>query len=197
VYVRRSLPLAGKEEKAKPEAESRQQRKAFAHGSTLPALPPRPEVWFARRAFRREGNHRDRRDAWSPSSAPDRSRARRLRRRRRLRSRGAGRRPATLSDACWTSPTTRIDETFGYQLAGQCETLYPTFGDTRTAAGGSLAGTAFKCQLTPLDFASYSVAFTPAQQARLQAAFPTGVCDWSKPGVDERPPLGTWLDYGS
>jgi hypothetical protein len=106
-------------------------------------------------------------------------------------------RPATLSDACWTSPTTRIDETFGYQLAGQCETLYPTFGDTRTAAGGSLAGTAFKCQLAPLDFASYPVTFTPSQQARLQAVFPTGVCDWSKPGVDERPPLGTWLDYGS
>ena len=54
-----------------------------------------------------------------------------------------------------------------------------------------------KCQLKPLDFAAYPVTFTPAQQARLQAAFPTGVCDWSKPGVDERPPLGTWLDYGT
>jgi len=42
-----------------------------------------------------------------------------------------------------------------------------------------------KCRLKPLDFASYPVTFTLAQQARLQATFPTGVCDWSKPGVDE------------
>jgi hypothetical protein len=106
-------------------------------------------------------------------------------------------RPTDLSDACWTSPTTKINEIFGYQLAGTCETLFPTFGDTRTAAGGGLTGDTLKCQLKPLDFASYPVTFTAAQQARLQAAFPTGVCDWSKPGVDERPPLGAWLDYGT
>jgi hypothetical protein len=41
------------------------------------------------------------------------------------------------------------------------------------------------------------LAFTAAQQTRLQATFPSGVCDWSKPGVDERPPLGAWLDYGT
>jgi hypothetical protein len=105
-------------------------------------------------------------------------------------------RPTDLSDACWTGPTTRINEVFGYQLAGECETLFPTFGDTRTAAGGGLTGDTLKCQLKPLDFASYPVTFTAAQQTRLQATFPTGVCDWSKPGVDERPPLGTWLDYG-
>jgi hypothetical protein len=39
--------------------------------------------------------------------------------------------------------------------------------------------------------------FTPDQQARLQATFPGGVCDWTKPGVDAQPPLGTWLDYGT
>jgi hypothetical protein len=106
-------------------------------------------------------------------------------------------RPATLSDACWTSATTKIEETFGYQLAGVCESLYPSFGDTRTAAGGDMGGDTLKCQLKPLDFAAYPVAFSAGQQARLQATFPTGVCDWSKPGVDARPPLGTWLDYGS
>ena len=107
-------------------------------------------------------------------------------------------RPADLSDACWTSPTTRIDEQFEYQMdRAPARTLYPTYGDTRTAAGGGLAGDTFKCQLQPLDFAAYPVTFTPDQQARLQAAFPTGVCDWSKPGVDAQPPLGTWLDYGT
>jgi Tannase-like family of unknown function (DUF6351) len=41
-------------------------------------------------------------------------------------------RPTDLSDACWTGPTTKIDELVGYQLAGMCETLFPTFGNTRS-----------------------------------------------------------------
>ena len=88
-------------------------------------------------------------------------------------------------------------EAFSFGLAGQCEALYPTFSETRMAAGAGLAGRLLKCQLKPLDFADYGVTFTPAQQARLQATFPTGVCDWSRPGVDEREPLGAWLDYGN
>ncbi len=53
-----------------------------------------------------------------------------------------------------------------------------------------------KCQLKPLDFGAYAVSFTCGAAGAAQATFPTGVCDWSKPGVDERPPLGSWLDYG-
>jgi hypothetical protein len=104
-------------------------------------------------------------------------------------------RPVALTDACWAG-STKIAEPFGLGLAGTCEALYPTFAETRIAAGSPLASDVFKCQLKPLDLGAYAVSFTPAQQARLQAAFPTGVCDWSKPGVDERPPLGAWLDYG-
>jgi len=48
----------------------------------------------------------------------------------------------------------------------------------------------------PLEFAGYPVTFTAARQARLQTAFPTGVCDWSKPSVDERPTARHLLDYG-
>jgi len=33
-------------------------------------------------------------------------------------------------------------------------------------------------------------------QATLPAIFLTGVCDYPKPGVEQQPPLGTWLDYG-
>ena len=106
-------------------------------------------------------------------------------------------RPDDLSDACWSSPTAKVEEQFEYQQPRTCETLFPTFGDTRTAAGGELAADAFKCQLQPLDVADYPVTFTPEQLTRLQAAFPTGVCDWSQPGVDERPPQGAWLDYGT
>jgi hypothetical protein len=37
------------------------------------------------------------------------------------------------------------------------------------------------------------VSFTPAQWARLQAAFPTGVCNWSKRGYEQQGLEDTWL----
>ena len=51
-----------------------------------------------------------------------------------------------------------------------------------------------KCQLKPLDRAAYSVTFSDAQWAALETAFPTGVCDFSKPGVGERATV-PWLTY--
>ena len=36
----------------------------------------------------------------------------------------------------------------------------------------------------------------PNQLARLNAAFPGGVCDWSKPGVGQGPLAGTWQSFG-
>jgi hypothetical protein len=51
-----------------------------------------------------------------------------------------------------------------------------------------------KCQLKPLSATDYAVAFTPEQWARLQAAFPTGVCDWTKPSVDVQPSV-PWLTF--
>jgi Tannase-like family of unknown function (DUF6351) len=104
-------------------------------------------------------------------------------------------RPATLSDACWTSATTRIDEPFGLGLGGTCATLYPIFGDTRLAAGEGLADDILKCRLKPIDFDSYGVALTVEQKARLVATFPTGVCDWSKEGFLQQPAKGPWLDF--
>jgi hypothetical protein len=55
-----------------------------------------------------------------------------------------------------------------------------------------------KCRLRPLDFAAYApVVFTPAEQAQLRTAFPSGVCDYQRPGVGQQRPKGTWLDYGT
>jgi hypothetical protein len=39
------------------------------------------------------------------------------------------------------------------------------------------------------------VPFTPAQWTRLEAIFPTGVCDWSKKGYEQQDLEGTWLSY--
>ncbi|MFL5907330.1 MAG: DUF6351 family protein, partial [Solirubrobacterales bacterium] len=69
------------------------------------------------------------------------------------------------------------------------------FGTPATAAGESVATDQLRCQLKPLRQADYyPMTFTKAQWATLQSIFPTGVCDWSKPGVDQ---TGTtaWQTY--
>ena len=50
-----------------------------------------------------------------------------------------------------------------------------------------------KCQLKPIDPKDYAVTFTPAQMRELQGIFPNGVCDYTKPGVGQGPPAGTYL----
>jgi len=57
----------------------------------------------------------------------------------------------------------------------------------RQVAGGPRAEDILKCQLKPLSLADYPAGtFTAPQFTRLQAEFPTGVCDWSKPGVGQQ-----------
>lgn len=66
----------------------------------------------------------------------------------------------------------------------------------RLTAGFPDADNIIKCQLQPLDRedAYGAVPFTDAEWADLEAAFPTGICDTSLPGVLQQ---GTvrWLDY--
>jgi hypothetical protein len=52
-------------------------------------------------------------------------------------------------------------------------------------------------QLQPLNRADYNVTLTDAQWARLQNAFPQGVCDYSKEGVGQQPPTAPWLDFSA
>lgn len=78
-----------------------------------------------------------------------------------------------------------------------CAVLYPVNSYPRGVAGESIASDVVKCQLKPITWAEYAIAFTAEQQARLQQIFPAGVCDYSKPGVEQQPPLGTWLDYST
>ena len=47
----------------------------------------------------------------------------------------------------------------------------------------------------PVDPRDYKTAPTAAELARLKAVFPTGVCDWSKPGIAQVPVV-TWASYG-
>ena len=69
------------------------------------------------------------------------------------------------------------------------------FGTPATVAGESIATDTNKCALEPLRRADYyPKVFSDAQWATLVKAFPTGVCDWSRPGVEQQ---GTvpWQSY--
>ncbi len=39
------------------------------------------------------------------------------------------------------------------------------------------------------------MSFSDEQWANLQAAFPSGVCDYTKPGVSQQPPKARWLTF--
>ena len=89
--------------------------------------------------------------------------------------------PAGAVDSCWVGASKVTDQAV-------CRALYPYFGATRIAAGGPAANDVIKCALKPLSAADYlPVTFTPEQWARLQGAFPTGVCDFNRPAVGEQP----------
>jgi hypothetical protein len=67
----------------------------------------------------------------------------------------------------------------------------------RQAAGGPVQENIFKCQLKPFNIADADytgVLFTSNQQGRLRAVFPTGVCDWTKPGVQQTP-VNPWTTF--
>jgi hypothetical protein len=69
-------------------------------------------------------------------------------------------------------------------------------GTPRTVAGDSITTDANKCQLKPLDRnADYGpLPFTGAQWNKLEAVFPHGVCDYSKPGVEQQATI-PWQTY--
>jgi hypothetical protein len=95
--------------------------------------------------------------------------------------------PAGAVDGCFTDASTFVAEpqTFNREPDTTCNTLMPSYAFPRYVAGGPLSASKLKCQLKPIDPNDYAVAFSPAEMDRLHAIFPTGVCDWSKPGVNQ------------
>ena len=96
-------------------------------------------------------------------------------------------RPAAAVDTCWIA---------GHRITDQamCRTAFPYFASTRIAAGGPFADDILKCHLKPQKPSDYDVNFTDEQWSRLQQAFPTGVCDWTRPGASQHPPT-PWLTF--
>ena len=107
----------------------------------------------------------------------------------------AANRPARATDACWANDGQRYNEPAEIGQPGVCNDNYPPFSTPDLQAGKPLGSNVLKCQLKPLNQSDYGSP-NPTQVARLNAAFPGGVCDWARPGVGDEPLAGTDLSFG-
>jgi hypothetical protein len=69
---------------------------------------------------------------------------------------------------------------------GACTEKFQTYSTSRIVAGGPIRGGVYKCQTQSVDDAIARGLYgdwtpTDAERARLEAIFPEGVCDYSKP----------------
>lgn len=96
--------------------------------------------------------------------------------------------PFDAVDACWFGAQKVTDQSV-------CDALITDYRDARVVAGAPFTADVIKCRLQPLRRNGYSVEFTDAQWERLQAAFPRGVCDYSRPGIGQRAPAGPWMTF--
>lgn len=103
--------------------------------------------------------------------------------------------PASLTNGCWDEAGVRHDQPASAASPGVCNTLFPVHADPRIVAGAPASGDILKCQLKPMRAEDYRVAWTGQEWTRLQAIFSGGVCDWSRPGVNQRPFEGGWLSW--
>lgn len=107
--------------------------------------------------------------------------------------------PTEIADGCFDRSVppqfVKDDLPFTSKPVSKCSELYPVYSAPRVEAGGPLAANIMKCQLKPVDAKDYTVPVSASDLARLKAIFTGGVCDWSKPGV-EQTPVVTWASVG-
>jgi Tannase-like family of unknown function (DUF6351) len=96
--------------------------------------------------------------------------------------------PDDLADRCYDGSGNKVSDAL-------CpDGVVRVYGTPRTVAGDAITTDNNKCRLKPLRRRDYSVGVTDAQWAQLQATFPEGVCDFSKPGVDQQDTIA-WQTY--
>jgi hypothetical protein len=96
--------------------------------------------------------------------------------------------PADIGPRCTNGNGTDLPES-------ECDAVVQAYSTPRIQAGMPLADDTIKCELQPLRRNAYgSNTFTDDQWAALVHAFPKGVCDYGKPGID-RVPVVPWLSY--
>jgi hypothetical protein len=77
----------------------------------------------------------------------------------------------------------------------RCAILFPTMTSPRNIAGGPITEDIFKCQLKPIEPKDYKAAPSAEELVQLQKIFPSGVCDYAKPGIGQGTKVLTWLSY--
>jgi hypothetical protein len=98
----------------------------------------------------------------------------------------AAARPASAADRC-TVLAVGVDGT------APCEALAGT--SPRIAAGGPATEDVIKCALAPIVPAAYP-GLSASDLDALRRTFPTGVCDWARPGVGETARSTPWVSFG-
>jgi hypothetical protein len=104
-------------------------------------------------------------------------------------------RPSDLGDRC-----SQIDGVESVSLPGvgkvcELKEVETRFSTPAMVAGEGIETDTNKCALKPLRRSDYyPIEFSDEQWTQLQQAFPTGVCDWSKPGIDQANTI-PWQTY--
>jgi hypothetical protein len=114
---------------------------------------------------------------------------------RPLAERIVANRPADLQDRCSQVPGVEQVTLPGIGRVCEQEHVQSRYGTPATVAGESIATDTNRCALKPLRRSDYyPVVFSEAQWQQLRAAFPTGVCDWSRPGPEQQGAI-PWMGY--
>jgi hypothetical protein len=95
--------------------------------------------------------------------------------------------PPTAFDLCYLTGDVTFSNPVTDMARCDADPRLMRHASPRQVGGGPLVENILKCRLEPLDAADYApVTFSAAQIARLHAAFPEGVCDWTEPGVGQQ-----------
>jgi hypothetical protein len=104
--------------------------------------------------------------------------------------------PAGLVDACWTKDGQKIVEKAAVH-GGPVPRALPV---AHVPALRRRRADHQRHHQVPAEAdqrSDYKVTLSADDMARLKKIFPAGVCDWSKPGVEQQPLAGTWQIFNS
>jgi Tannase-like family of unknown function (DUF6351) len=104
-------------------------------------------------------------------------------------------RPKDIQDKCSQYPGVEAVNVPGVGKVCQNENVQTRFTTPAMVAGEGVRTDTNKCRLKPLrreDY--YPIEFTEDEWTRMKKVFSTGVCNWSKTGVDQRYTI-PWMSY--
>jgi hypothetical protein len=104
-------------------------------------------------------------------------------------------RPTDATDAWFDEDERKHAEPATLDRSSAFNQTYPVHGNPRIAAGGPQTNDVLKCELKPIDLSDYEVTLNAEQLQRLRTIFPSGVCDFGKPGVGQVAQSGTYVKY--